>query len=280
MPWPSKYGTAASQTGTPPAPPPERDITSHGVLSLVRSGTVDSFSGYAPYWNSPTGLIPYLPPVRPAAGSGVLYPPATDGTDRKELLLQVKWPIKAIIGKPAAANKTLISVTVESRPQGSASWRTNTTTIFFDSNQSLGRIRATDQAYSFTVSPGDEYRAFASYTTGLNKFYSPISSGASAISTIRPTFYSSVSQRLARSGSGEVLGNALYKLAVSLLSSDLVDRIDGYYSRSGVGSSNGNQRFYSPFADRINSSAEARPAPLVRTGFGNTSTILSFSQWV
>ena len=282
MPWPSKYGTAASQAGLPPTPPPDRNATSHGVYPIAMGGRGGSLNAFAPYWNS-VGFIPYSVPTRPGGmfSSGVFYPAVTDGTDRKELLLQARWPKAATINKTGyqTVNKTLISITIESRPQESVSWRTAVTTILFDGDTTVGRITSPFEAYSFPVAVGDEYRAFASYSTSTIKHYSPIQSSNDIDPAIRPCVYSFAS-KLGHSGFGSLVGVEEFKTAVSLLSASGIVRWSTPVVGSGYGTHRGNVKIYLTYADRLTQALNTRASSIAGSGSGNTITIFPFTQWV
>lgn len=283
MPWPSKYGTASMQSGTPPTPPPEREESSHAAYAVFGGGVLGNMMFLSPSWfnpSDPSATISYTQPDRPGGPFtvGVFYPSVTDGTDRRETLLNVQWPKAAVLPEGKEVNQALELVTIESRPQGSVSWRTNSTTVLFDKTLTVARVTGPGQAYSFTAASGDEYRAFAKYSTSLDPYYSPVISGSAAIPVFRPTVYSFTNTSVS-SGAEGIVNQLTFKTAVSLLLEEAEVRTY-FVQRSGCSDADIGDKFFITFADRLTSDQEIRTPSICRGAVGNTTTILSFGQWV
>ena len=284
MPWPSKYGTAASQQVTPPEPPPERDINSAQYYAPWKSNHFGVNSEFAPTWKSgydPEDSPAFSVPVRPGGpfSSGVFYPADSGGVNSTQLGLAVNWPSAALLAgrsKFNGVNRTLNLITIESRPAGSASWRASTTTILFDADEIQDPF-ASDQAYFFSASPSDEYRAFATYFGNTQKYYSVIRAGSelSPQSRLKP-YCSGYFSRDA--GFGSVRQVNEYKTGVVVLFQNVETRGG---SVGGLGPGNGRAKqfeFYSGYANRLTSDIA------IRTGFaqifanGHTRSVLQYGQ--
>lgn len=252
MPWPTKYGVVSQATSVPPPPPPERDgvlglsflrTTTGGIVSLDSSAdqNYDRLpllrpSGEASTYND-------YPDRPPGENSFFHFQPGTTPENRSILSMSITWPTRVFEGDYRKG--ALSSVTLESRPVGSESWRSSVINIPYPDTPPSDPVAAT-----FIISPSDEYRAFATYVFEPEKsYYSLIRSGAN-FPTVNRGLAGSVGLYKGHVGTNSVGHQYVpISLSVKLLTVQLDSslRLKVFVATDLIGS---RPAFYAPFVDR------------------------------